>query len=54
MVVAALSSIGAIFRMISSNSALRLRNLWASPSRQNENSRNSHGGYLSAETLAKL
>ena len=41
MVVATFNSIGAKFRMISSNSALRLRNAWVSVSRRDKTSRNS-------------
>ena len=41
MVVDTFNSIGANFRMISSNSALRLRNTWVSVSRRYKTSRNS-------------
>ena len=41
MVVATFNSIGANFRMISSNSALRVRKAWVSVSRRDKTSRNS-------------
>src|ERR1700678_1242182 len=41
MLVATFKSIGANFRMISSNSALRVRNVWDSASRRDKTSRNS-------------